>query len=52
MRIFTEVTIRKITGMRLAIRRPILIYHKNYPGYGLILNNILFPAAKKKQQKT
>ncbi len=26
--------------------------HKNSPGYRLILNNILFPAAKKKQQKT
>ncbi len=26
--------------------------HKNSPGYRLILNNILFPAAKRKQQKT
>ncbi|MBZ0264081.1 asparagine synthetase B [bacterium] len=26
--------------------------HKNSPGYRLILNNILFPAAKKKDQKT
>ncbi len=26
--------------------------HKNSPGYRLILNNILFPAAKKKEQKT
>ena len=26
--------------------------HKNSPGYRLILNNILFPAAKKKRQKT
>jgi hypothetical protein len=26
--------------------------HKTSPGYRLILNNILFPAAKKKQQKT
>lgn len=26
--------------------------HKNSPGYRLILNNILFPAAKKKNQKT
>ena len=26
--------------------------HRNSPGYRLILNNILFPAAKKKQQKT
>lgn len=25
--------------------------HKNSPGYRLILNNILFPAAKKKKQK-
>ncbi|MBN1638626.1 MAG: asparagine synthetase B [Ignavibacteriales bacterium] len=26
--------------------------HKNSPGYRLILNNILYPAAKKKKQKT
>ena len=26
--------------------------HKHSPGYRLILNNILFPAAKKKPQKT
>ena len=26
--------------------------HKSSPGYRLILNNILFPAAKKKKQKT
>ena len=29
-----------------------LSLHKNSPGYRLILNNILFPAAKRKQQKT
>ena len=29
-----------------------LILYKNSPGYRLILNNILFPAAKKKKQKT
>ncbi len=29
-----------------------LSLHKNSPGYRLILNNILFPAAKKKPQKT
>lgn len=29
-----------------------LSLHKNSPGYRLLLNNILFPAAKKKQQKT
>lgn len=29
-----------------------LTLHKNSPGYRLILNNVLFPAAKKKQQKT
>lgn len=29
-----------------------LLLHKNSPGYRLILNNILFPAAKKKKQKT
>lgn len=26
--------------------------HPNSPGYRLILNNILFPAARKKQQRT
>jgi hypothetical protein len=29
-----------------------LALHKNSPGYRLILNNILFPAAKKKELKT
>jgi hypothetical protein len=29
-----------------------LSLYKNSPGYRLILNNILFPAAKKKKQKT
>lgn len=29
-----------------------LKYHPNSPGYRLILNNVLFPAAKKKKQKT
>ncbi len=29
-----------------------LVLHKNSPGYRLILNNVLFPAAKKKKQKT
>ncbi len=29
-----------------------LSLHKNSPGYRLILNNVLFPAAKKKQQRT
>ncbi len=29
-----------------------LVLHPNSPGYRLILNNILFPAAKKKQRKT
>jgi hypothetical protein len=29
-----------------------LTLHKTSPGYRLILNNILFPAARKKQQKT
>ncbi|MGA9406012.1 MAG: asparagine synthetase B [Bacteroidota bacterium] len=29
-----------------------LSLHKNSPGYRLILNNVLFPAARKKQQKT
>jgi hypothetical protein len=29
-----------------------LTLHKNSPGYRLILNNVLFPAAKKKERKT
>jgi hypothetical protein len=29
-----------------------LSLHPNSPGYRLILNNVLFPAAKKKPQKT
>lgn len=29
-----------------------LLLHKNSPGYRLILNNILFPAAKRKERKT
>ncbi len=29
-----------------------LSLHKNSPGYRLILNNVLFPAAEKKKQKT
>jgi hypothetical protein len=29
-----------------------LSLHKNSPGYRLILNNVLFPAAEKKEQKT
>lgn len=29
-----------------------LQFHKNSPGYRLILNNVLFPAAKKKERKT
>ncbi len=29
-----------------------LALHKNSPGYRLILNNVLFPAARKKKQKT
>ncbi len=30
----------------------ILSLHKNSPGYRLILNNVLFPAARKKERKT
>jgi hypothetical protein len=30
----------------------ILSMHRNSPGYRLILNNVLFPAAKKKERKT
>jgi hypothetical protein len=29
-----------------------LEFHKNSPGYRLILNNVLFPAARKKERKT
>ena len=29
-----------------------LSLHRNSPGYRLILNNVLFPAAKKKERKT
>ncbi|MGB1451840.1 MAG: asparagine synthetase B, partial [Marinirhabdus sp.] len=29
-----------------------LALHPTSPGYRLILNNVLFPAAKKKKQKT
>jgi hypothetical protein len=29
-----------------------LSLHKNSPGYRLILNNVLFPAAKRKERKT
>ncbi|MDH3890426.1 MAG: asparagine synthetase B [candidate division Zixibacteria bacterium] len=29
-----------------------LVLHKHSPGYRLILNNVLFPAAKKKERKT
>jgi hypothetical protein len=29
-----------------------LSLHKNSPGYRLILNNVLFPAAERKKQKT
>jgi hypothetical protein len=29
-----------------------LSLHRNSPGYRLILNNLLFPAAKKKKRKT
>jgi len=29
-----------------------LSFHKNSPGYRLILNNVLFPAARKKERKT
>lgn len=33
-------------------RKPIVELYPNSPGYRLILNNVLFPAAKKKKQKT
>ena len=31
---------------------PVVALHKNSPGYRLILNNVLFPAAEKKELKT
>jgi hypothetical protein len=37
---------------RIGDPETILDLHKNSPGYRLILNNILFPAAEKKQLKT
>lgn len=33
-------------------RKPRVELHPNSPGYRLILNNVLFPAARKKKQKT
>ncbi len=33
-------------------RHTLLELHKNSPGYRLILNNVLFPAAEKKEKKT
>jgi hypothetical protein len=37
---------------RVGDEHTVLDLHPNSPGYRLILNNILFPAAKKKHQKT
>ncbi len=37
---------------RVGDRKTELDLHPNSPGYRLILNNVLFPAAKKKKQKT
>ncbi len=37
---------------RIGDPKTVLDLHKNSPGYRLILNNVLFPAAKKKKQKT
>ena len=37
---------------RVGDPKTVLNLHPNSPGYRLILNNILFPAAKKKKQKT
>ncbi len=33
-------------------RKPLVELHPNSPGYRLILNNVLFPAAKKQKRKT
>ena len=45
-------TTRRTPSTRSAIRPPIWRLHPNSPGYRLILNNVLFPAAKKKKLKT
>lgn len=37
---------------RVGDAQTVLDLHPNSPGYRLILNNVLFPAAKKKKQKT
>ena len=37
---------------RIGDPETVLDLHKNSPGYRLILNNILFPAAEKKKLKT
>jgi len=37
---------------RIGDPKTVLELYKNSPGYRLILNNVLFPAAKKKKQKT
>ena len=46
------VMIQKIMNIGLVTLQPIWNYIPNSPGYRLILNNILFPAAKKKKRKT
>ena len=48
MDILWEDMIQRITGILSMIHLQILILYPNSPGYRLILNNILFPAAKKK----
>ena len=48
----SAATIPRIRSTRSAIRRPICRCIPHSPGYRLILNNVLFPAAKKKELKT
>ena len=47
-----EVMILKIISTELGTQKTDLNLHTNSPGYRLILNNVLFPAAKKKKLKT
>ena len=49
---YSAATTPRIRSTRSAIRRRISRCIKNSPGYRLILNNVLFPAAKKKPLKT
>ncbi|MCK7516682.1 MAG: hypothetical protein MZV64_02625 [Ignavibacteriales bacterium] len=50
---FWAATTRRTTTIHRVGTGPTdLSFHRNSPGYRLILNNILFPAARKKERKT